>query len=195
MFKLNGQKFKVTFLDMKRLQIGLCLIPFIVTMHWLYHYVTNVTLTTWQPKTLRILADNFWRWCQIQALKILQNSVESRCLANKVWNHNPLVPFSVCTFAFIACIPKGQISPLLWKWVKMRSMWVYQKFVGPFHSTFYDIWWPNIIPSGPNGAQKPAFPYFLVTMATYSDCGSPPGVIVADTLSFNAKMDLVDFWV
>ncbi len=24
-------------------------------------------------------------------------------------------------------------------------------------------------------------------------CGSPPGVIVADTLSFNAKMDLVDF--
>ncbi len=26
-------------------------------------------------------------------------------------------------------------------------------------------------------------------------CGSPPGVIVADTLSFNAKMDLVDFWV
>ncbi len=28
-----------------------------------------------------------------------------------------------------------------------------------------------------------------------SCCGSPPGVIVADTLSFNAKMDLVDFWV
>ncbi len=26
-----------------------------------------------------------------------------------------------------------------------------------------------------------------------SFCGSPPGVIVADTLSFNAKMDLVDF--
>ncbi len=26
-------------------------------------------------------------------------------------------------------------------------------------------------------------------------CGSPPGVIVADTLSFNAKIGLVDFWV
>ena len=26
-----------------------------------------------------------------------------------------------------------------------------------------------------------------------SDCGSPPGVIVADTLSFNAKIGLVDF--
>ncbi len=26
-----------------------------------------------------------------------------------------------------------------------------------------------------------------------TSCGSPPGVIVADTLSFNAKMDLVDF--
>ncbi len=26
-------------------------------------------------------------------------------------------------------------------------------------------------------------------------CGSPPGVIVADTLSFNAKIGVVDFWV
>ncbi len=26
-----------------------------------------------------------------------------------------------------------------------------------------------------------------------SACGSPPGVIVADTLSFNAKVDLVNF--
>ncbi len=30
---------------------------------------------------------------------------------------------------------------------------------------------------------------------TFCFCGSPPGVIVADTLSFNAKMDLVDFLV
>ncbi len=30
---------------------------------------------------------------------------------------------------------------------------------------------------------------------TNDRCGSPPGIIVADTLSFNAKMDLVDFWV
>ncbi len=28
---------------------------------------------------------------------------------------------------------------------------------------------------------------------TMNNCGSPPVVIVADTLSFNAKMDLVDF--
>ncbi len=27
----------------------------------------------------------------------------------------------------------------------------------------------------------------------YKACGSPPGVIVADTLSFNAKIGLVDF--
>ncbi len=26
-------------------------------------------------------------------------------------------------------------------------------------------------------------------------CGSPPGVMMADTLSFNAKIGLVDFWV
>ncbi len=26
-------------------------------------------------------------------------------------------------------------------------------------------------------------------------CGSPPGVMMADTLSFTAKVDLVDFWV
>ncbi len=27
----------------------------------------------------------------------------------------------------------------------------------------------------------------------FKSCGSPPGVIVADTLSFNAKIGLVDF--
>ncbi len=26
-------------------------------------------------------------------------------------------------------------------------------------------------------------------------CGSPPGVMMADTLSFNAKIGVVDFWV
>ncbi len=33
----------------------------------------------------------------------------------------------------------------------------------------------------------------LSTNTISAHCGSPPGVIVADTLSFNAKMDLVDF--
>ncbi len=28
-----------------------------------------------------------------------------------------------------------------------------------------------------------------------TDCGSPPGVMMADTLSFNAKIGVVDFWV
>ncbi len=31
--------------------------------------------------------------------------------------------------------------------------------------------------------------------SSQSPCGSPPGVIVADTLRFNAKKGLVDFWV
>ncbi len=30
-------------------------------------------------------------------------------------------------------------------------------------------------------------------MWPFTNCGSPPGVIVADTLSFNAKIGLVDF--
>ncbi len=29
----------------------------------------------------------------------------------------------------------------------------------------------------------------------YGKCGSPPGVMMADTLSFNAKIGVVDFWV
>ncbi len=29
----------------------------------------------------------------------------------------------------------------------------------------------------------------------FDDCGSPPGVMMADTLSFNAKIGVVDFWV
>ncbi len=31
------------------------------------------------------------------------------------------------------------------------------------------------------------------TREIFHPCGSPPGVIVADTLSFNAKIGLVDF--
>ncbi len=30
---------------------------------------------------------------------------------------------------------------------------------------------------------------------TFPKCGSPPGVMMADTLSFNAKIGVVDFWV
>ncbi len=34
-----------------------------------------------------------------------------------------------------------------------------------------------------------------MAMNTDAWCGSPPGVMMADTLSFNAKIGLVDFWV
>ncbi len=41
--------------------------------------------------------------------------------------------------------------------------------------------------------------WFLMTqtinMECYPACGSPPGVMMADTLSFNAKIGVVDFWV
>ncbi len=46
-----------------------------------------------------------------------------------------------------------------------------KKFVGLFQFTFYDILWQNILPKVPNGAQKSAFPYFSVSMATFSDFG------------------------
>ncbi len=36
---------------------------------------------------------------------------------------------------------------------------------------------------------------FLATYVMKLACGSPPGVMMADTLSFNAKIGVVDFWV
>ncbi len=48
--------------------------------------------------------------------------------------------------------------------------------------------WIMTSPTGSDNENGP-FCYF-------SDiCGSPPGVMMADTLSFNAKIGVVDFWV
>ena len=53
--------------------------------------------------------------------------------------------------------------------VKWGQPGLTKKFVDPFHYTFYNILWQNIIPSWPNGAQKSAYPYCSVTMATFSN--------------------------
>ncbi len=37
--------------------------------------------------------------------------------------------------------------------------------------------------------------WIILVRMTASDCGSPPGVMMADTLSFNAKIGVVNFWV
>ncbi len=53
--------------------------------------------------------------------------------------------------------------------------------------------WPSYTNGAPNRLSASDFGCLEKPVRTCEDCGSPPGVMMADTLSFNAKIGVVDF--
>ena len=60
-------------------------------------------------------------------------------------------------------------------------------------------WWIScvfsILPSYIPDPTVYMYAVFSILPSYIPDCGSPSGVMMADSLSFNAKIGLVDFWV